>query len=188
MPKFKLVSKLPLSKHNSEINSVKTTLIRKAELYSASIPLNGEKAAVTALTKIAKCVMPIPGNYSASKPYKLKILRLSVDQIFLYFNNQNANQIEKTVRSLENAFYITEQSDAWAGVKVSGLNVINCLERICPIDLSIDVFGLNSFARTTMEHINTVIIRTKKNEFELFSPSSSAKSFLRAIERSAQNI
>jgi hypothetical protein len=86
------------------------------------------------------------------------------------------------------AFYITEQTDAWSGVKVSGKRVIECLERICPINLSIETFKVHSFARTIMEHLNTIIIRSKRNEFELFTNSSSENSFLHAIETSAKNI
>ena len=174
--------------HKSEINNIKIATIEKIELYSLAIPINGEKKARNALAKAFDCQIPNPGNYLVAPRHRLKILRLSPDQIFLYFGYQNLIQISNSIDRLKNSFYITEQSDAWSGIKVSGQNVISCLERICPINLSIDAFGVNCFARTIMDHLNTIIIRTKKNEFELFSASSSAKSFLHAVETSAQNI
>ena len=188
MPKYRLKIKSPLSNYKSEINSIKISAIEKIEFYSLAIPINEEKKAGIAISKTFNCQIPAPGGCSVSPEHKVKILRLSLDQIFLYFSFQDSIKIEAGLKALEKSFYITEQSDAWSGIKVSGQNVISCLERICPIDLSIDAFGINCFARTAMEHLNTIIIRTKKNEFELFSASSSAKSFLHAIKTSAQNI
>ena len=132
--------------------------------------------------------MPLPGGCSISRKHKVKILRLSPDQVFLYFGFQDMIHIKGILKILEKTFYITEQSDAWLGIKVSGQNITSCLERICPINLSIEAFGISCFARTAMEHLNTIIIRTKKNEFELFSASSSANSFLHALKISAQNM
>ena len=188
MPKYKLKIKSPLANYKGEINNVKISTIEKMEFYSLSIPIGGKKNAETAIKKAFNCQMPLAGGCSVCREYKVKILRLSQDQIFLYFGFQDIVQIEKSLKVLENFFYVTEQSDAWSGIKVSGQNIISCLERICPINLSIDAFGINCFARTAMEHLNTIIIRNKKNEFELFSASSSAKSFLHAIKTSAQNI
>ena len=188
MPKYKLKIKNPLANHKSEINKVKISAIEKIELYSLAIPLNEEKKAETVIAKALDSQMPTPGNCSVLNDQKLRILRLSQDQIFLYFGLQDIIKIKTSLKVLEKSFYITEQSDAWSGIKVSGQNVVSCLERICPINLALDVFGVNCFARTAMEHLNTIIIRTKKNEFELFSASSSAQSFLHAIKTSAHNI
>lgn len=162
--------------------------MKKVEFFSLAIPRNGEAKATTTISKVIKCLMPSPGNCAISVEQKLKILRLSPDQLILYFRNQNLPKITTKLQALEKSFFITEQSDAWSGLKVSGQQVISCLERICPINLSIESFGINCFARTSMEHLNTIIIRNKKTEFELFSASSSAKSFLHAIETSAHNI
>ena len=188
MPKKKLKIKFPLSNYKNEINKIKISTIEKIEFYSLAIPIQRKKKAGAAIAQEFKCQLPSPGNCVVSRDLKLKILRLSTDQILLYFSFQNMTQIKKSLKMLETSFYITEQSDAWSGVKVSGQNVTSCLERICPINLSIDFFGINCFARTSMEHLNTIIIRSKKNEFELFSASSSARSFLHTIKTSAQNI
>ena len=188
MPKYKLEIKNPLANHKSEINGVKISSIEKIELFSLAIPLNAEKKAKAAITRAINSKMPVPGKYVISKDNKLRILRLSPDQIFLYFGSQDMSKIKTSLKVLEKSFYITEQSDAWSGIKVSGQNVVSCLERICPINLAIDAFEINCFARTVMEHLNTIIIRTRKNEFELFSASSSAQSFLHSIRTSAQNI
>ena len=188
VPKYKIKSISPLANYKSEINNIKISAIEKTKLYSLAIPKNGIRKATTTIIKTFHCQLPPTGSCSVSREHKLKILALSTDQIFLYFGHQDIIQIETNLKALEKSFYITEQSDAWSGIKVSGQNIISCLERICPINLSIDAFGINCFARTAMEHLNTIIIRTKKNEFELFSASSSAQSFLHTVKTSAQNI
>ena len=188
MPKYKLQSETPFKNYKSEINKIKISSIEKVELFSLAIPLNGERKAKNTFSKAFNYQLPDTNIYISIREQKLKFLRLSPDQIFLYFGHRNLIQIKPILRSLEKSFYITEQSDAWIGIKVSGQNVIACLERICPLNLAIDAFGKNCFARTAMEHLNVIIIRTKRNEFELFSSSSSANSFLHAIETSARNI
>ncbi len=188
MPKYILKAKTPLSNYKCETNKVKISAIEQKELFSLAIPLRGQKKAEIAIKTVFNCQIPSPGNCVVSRDHKLKILRLSSDQIFLYFGHQNLDQIMSKLEQIKKSFYVTGQSDAWAGIKISGQNAITCLERICPIDLSIDAFGINFFARTAMEHLNTIIIRTKKTEFELFSASSSAESFLHAIKTSVQNI
>ena len=37
------------------------------------------------------------------------------------------------------------------------------------LDISIEKFGVNNFARTMMEHMGVIILRTKDHEFEIFS-------------------
>ena len=188
MVKYKLKSNFILKKYKSDINQVKISVLENREIHALAIKLGKEKKAESIIKKVFNCPMPSPGQAEFSREYNLKILRLSTDQFFILFDLRYSSQIEIIFGKLLEAFYITEQSDAWSGLKVSGKQVIECLERVCPINLSIEAFKLNSFARTVMEHLNTIIIRNKRNEFELFTTSSSEKSFLQAIETSAKNI
>ena len=88
----------------------------------------------------------------------------------------------------ESSAYITDQTDAWVVLELSGASSREALERICQIDLNKDAFKLNSMARTSMEHMSAIIVRTSKDTFLLMSASSSAFSFLHAVELSAQHI
>ena len=47
---------------------------------------------------------------------------------------------------------------------------------------------LDQHARTSMEHLDTLIIRTAENSYHLMSASSSAGSFLHAVETSIKNV
>lgn len=164
------------------------TELENVEIYALAIQSNNEKKAAAAIKKNFSCPMPLIGQSALSEKHNLRILRLSSDQLFLFFNSKNLSTVQTIFKNLNDSFYITEQTDAWLGLKVSGQRIMECLERICPINISLDAFKENAFARTVMEHLGTIIIRVKSDEFELFSASSSANSFLHAVETSAKNI
>ena len=62
------------------------------------------------------------------------------------------------------------------------------LERICPLNLSLEVFDIGDVKRTVMDHLNVIIFRVTEKSFILFSASSSSGSFLKSIEISSRNI
>ena len=188
MAKYILKSNFPLEKYRNVINKIKISSVANLEIYALAIKLNKDKKAAAAIKRELNCDMPAPGKLEIVVEHRLKILRLSSEQLFIIFSSKHLSETMVLFRNLSEAFYITEQSDAWSGLKISGQTVIDCLERICPINLSIKNFKINTFARTAMEHLNTIIIRNKRYEFEMFSASSSANSFLYAIETSAKNI
>ena len=66
---------------------------------------------------------------------------------------------------LEKSFYITEQSDAWACIDISGSQTHSCLERICTLDLSNSAYEINSATRTLMEHLNVFVIKVTEEKF-----------------------
>ena len=89
---------------------------------------------------------------------------------------------------LNGAAYTTDQTDVWVALGLSGAARGAALERICPIDLHPDAFAVDDAARTVMEHLGVLILRTDADEYLLLSASSSARSFLHAVETSLRNI
>ena len=177
-----------LENYNSEINGVKISEIKNKEIYALAIKEKNEKKATMSLQKHFGADMPLVGKGSLSEKYNAKIFRLSVDQLFLFFENKNLTEVQNIFKNLYDSFFITEQTDAWCGLKVSGRNIEECLIRVSPIDISLKNFPVNAFAKTMMEHLGTIMIRSQKQEFEIFSASSSARSFLHAVETSARYI
>ena len=90
--------------------------------------------------------------------------------------------------SLKQSFYVTDQTGGWCGIRVQGERVIEMLERICPLNLSLEVFDIGDVKRTVMDHLNVIIFRVTEKSFILFSASSSSGSFLKSIETSSRNI
>ena len=188
MPDYSLKKISVLEEYNNEINGIKISEIENVAIYALAIKEKNEEKAALSLKNSFDAIMPYVGASSISKKYNLKILRFSVDQLFLFFDSKILTTIQYIFKIINDSFYITEQTDAWCGLRVSGANIKECLIRICAIDISIEQFPVNAFAKTIMEHLGTIIIRSQPLEFELFSASSSAQSFLHAVETSARNI
>ena len=139
------------------------------------------------MKKMLKTNPPKIGKSALNKEGSIRLIKNSVDQYFILFSN-NFKNISKMISTLEKSFYITEQSDAWACIEISGSQTYNCLERICTLDLCHPSFEINSATRTLMEHLNVFVIKITEENFLLLSASSSAPSFLEAIQTSAENI
>lgn len=76
---------------------------------------------------------------------------------------------------------LTDQSDAWVRLRLSGRNVRAALGRLCMLDLDDERFPHGSAARTVVEHLGAVILHPEPGIYELWSARSSARSFADAI-------
>ncbi|MEM8537805.1 MAG: sarcosine oxidase subunit gamma family protein, partial [Pseudomonadota bacterium] len=73
---------------------------------------------------------------------------------------------------------VTDQSDAWAVVQISGHAVEKVLARLVPIDLRAGVFPAAQVARTMLGHLSVAIMRTGETEFEIMVMRSMAKTLV----------
>ncbi len=81
---------------------------------------------------------------------------------------------------------LTEQTDGWAQLRLSGPGAVAGLERFCPLDLG--AFPTGSAARTVMEHMGAVIAREDDAPtWLLMTARSSARSFLHALETALES-
>ena len=181
----KLSTSTPLNGYKAVIGEVSLKEVTP-EIFSFSIPKKMQKKVDTIIKKILKFEPLSIGQSVSNKSEDIRLIKNSVDQYFILFENES--EVNLIMPSLAQSFYITEQSDAWAGVLISGKKAPLCLERICPLDLSEKAFPVGTAVRTLMEHLNVLILKTGREDFTLFSGSSSAISFLEAIEISARNI
>lgn len=151
-------------------------------LVSLAIPQAGDTAAKKAIKSAYNLDLPRPGQSTASKTHRL--IRTAPDQAMLVFGDAAANA-EPTVRTaLKGACYTTLQTDAWVALFLSGAQARTVLERLCPLDLHDSAFPVGAAARTVMEHMGALIVREAQDGFLLLSASSSARSFLHAVETS----
>ena len=181
----KLTTSTPLNGYEAIIGEV--SLKESApEIFSFSIPKKMQRNVNAIIKKLLKFEPLSIGQSVVNKSENIRLIRNSVDQYLILFENES--EVNPIMGSLAQSFYTTEQSDAWAGVLISGKQAPLCLERICPLDLSEKAFPVGTAVRTLMEQLNVLIIKTGREDFTLFSGSSSAISFLEAIEISARNI
>ncbi|WP_342068514.1 sarcosine oxidase subunit gamma [Yoonia algicola] len=77
---------------------------------------------------------------------------------------------------------VTDQSDAWAVVHVSGAGVEDVLARLVPVDLRGQVFKTNHVAKTLLGHMAVTIIRSGADRFEIMAMRSMAKTLVHDLD------
>jgi len=188
VPDFTLTSAPPLAGTNITIGDAALTAPANLAVVSVALPLGNETAAEKAIKTAYGAALPDIGKSAMSKDGAARLVRLGRDQAFVIFTHATPDA-EPTVQArLRGKAYTTDQTDVWSGLEISGAGSRAALERICPLDLHPDSFAKGDAARTTMEHLGVLIIRTGQDTFLLLSASSSAGSFLHAVETSMTNI
>lgn len=155
-------------------------------LMSIAAPNADPKPVSKLMQKALKLSWPEIGTTNSSAKPKISFLGLQNDMIFAAFNS--ASDADKLAKIFNGKAYMTNQSDAWIGLSLSGPLARAALERISQLDLHPDSFAQGAVARTAMEHLGVIIWRTGKDAFTLISATSSAESFLHAIEESLDNV
>lgn len=155
-------------------------------LVSVATPQGGETALAEALARAWSLSMPGPTRSTLQG--EIRAVRSTPDQMMLVFPHSTPDARGWVQKNLGGTGYFTEQTDVWAVLDISGPDTMTALERICPLDLDDLVFPIDASARTMMAHLGAMIIRLEHNRFLLLSASSSAASFLNAVETSFRNV
>lgn len=178
----------PLAGYDQSFENLRLRAPADLAIVSIALPLGGEAAAEKAIKSAYGAALPDIGTSTLSNEGDARLVRLSPDAGLLIFTRATPDAEPHVAGKLKGTAYTTDQTDVWTGVEISGPRARTALERICPIDLHPQSFAQGGAARTTMEHLGTLIIRTDADAFLLLSASSSAKSFLHALETSIHNI
>ncbi len=188
MPDFTLIAAPPLAGYDRSFGDIKLSAPKDLAIVSIALPLGGEDAAKKAVKTAFGIALPEVGTSATTKNDAEAIMRLGVDQAFVLFACATPDAERQIAAKLKGAAYTTDQTDAWCSLEISGPGARRALERICPIDLHPNAFAVSAIARTMMEHMGSIIARTGEDTYLLLSASSSAKSFLHAVELSAKNV
>ena len=174
------------------------SLIEVTCLSMVSIaPLAGSQTvfqtAMAKLFKTGKNGSPKPSATMAlDQPSKQNCILMpsAQNQWFLCFDDDGTNPIDAAKallgKSLSKQMAMTDQSDSWVVLALSGPQSSQTLAQICPIDCSASAMPIGTTARTSMEHLGAIITRRPDEGnhqpcFWLLSARSSAASFLHAI-------
>ncbi len=84
--------------------------------------------------------------------------------------------------ALDGLAAVTDQSDAWAVVSISGAGVEDVLARLVPVDLRLPVFKTNHVAKTMLGHMSVTITRTGPTEFEIMAMRSMATTMIHELQ------
>lgn len=83
---------------------------------------------------------------------------------------------------------VTDQSDAWAVVEISGNGVEEVLARLVPMDLRGATFKKGHTARTMVQHMSAAITRVGPKSFEIMVMRSMARTLVHDLETAMQSV
>ena len=178
----------PLNGYSKEFGENILEEVNDLEIISLATSVENQKFLDQNIIKLLNINLPLTGKSSISDDKKSRIIGLSVDQWLVIFKSGENDSEAIFKNALSDEVYLTIQTDAWVILRISGPLALKALERICPINLEPDVFLENDIARTIMEHLGSIVICEKVSSYLVMSASSSAKSFLHALETSLQNV
>lgn len=188
MADYTLTAEPPLAGYDQSFGAMRLMAPKDLALVSIALPLGKEKAATKAIEVGYSCAFPDVGKAQLTKDKRTAVMRLATDQAFVLFTRSEPDAADYVTEKIMNKAYVTDQTDVWSGLEISGPNCRTALERICPIDLHPNSFAVNDVARTAMEHLGVIILRKDQETYLLLSASSSAGSFLHAVETSLNNV
>jgi len=77
---------------------------------------------------------------------------------------------------------VTDQTDAWAVVRIEGERVEDVLARLVPTDLRPNAFGDNHVAKTLSGHMPVTVVRTGRDAFDIMAMRSMAQTLVHDLE------
>lgn len=188
MPDIQLRPEPFLDGFQATIGGTDLTEVTDLAIVSIAVPLGGEAAFDAALDKVFGIERPAPGQSVLAADGQSRFFWTSPDQLFLLTVEMSPWAADDVRKKLGDTAYVTLQSDNWVALRLSGGKARDALERICPLDLHSTAFAEGQVSRTLMEHMGAFILREAPDSFLLLSASSSAQSFLHAVETSLHNV
>ena len=184
---YKLSSKSPLDEFVLEADGARLDEIKGFALISIAAPHLGERELKSALKNTLGIDLPKPGFSSRSETTPdITLMSVGRDQWFVRFLETEKSSVDWVVDAVGNYAAITDQSDSWAQIELSGISARMSLECVLPVDTDPSIFPEGAVSRTVLEHLGVIVTRQPNDAdgdycFLLMSPRSSAKSFLHAL-------
>jgi heterotetrameric sarcosine oxidase gamma subunit len=184
---YKLTAEPALAAYSQSFRGVDLNEVTQRAMVSMAIPNEGRRALELQLTEAYGLVLPEMGEWVSNDTNHTQFLRLQNDLCFLLFDYSGDRAVEHFAKKMSHA-YLSDQSDSWVMLRLSGEKSRQALARICPIDLHPAYFPPGSVTRTVMEHIGVLIVCDAENVYTLMALRSYARSFLHALEVSINNV
>lgn len=127
------------------------------EAITAIQPFAGQEAAVSALLHPLGLRFPQPGESVAQGALRLHWAGRAT--AFL-FGAPPPDGLRKHAA-------VTDQSDAWAGLRLEGADSVAVLARLVPLALRADSFAPGAAARAPLNHMQALILRVGADAFDI---------------------
>ena len=178
MPVVKLIAQNPLSDALPQaIGSVTFTACTPDKITSIAPFQRQSKTVSDALNAAVLMRFPNPNRMLQSQAGRL-----------IWAGNGMALLFDANAPSLAGLAATTNQSDAWAIIRMEGTQVEDVLARLVPIDLSKSAFKVGHTARTMIAHMTGSVTRIGPKAFEVMVMRSMATTLLHDLTRAAKGV
>ncbi|WP_343079114.1 sarcosine oxidase subunit gamma [Ostreiculturibacter nitratireducens] len=181
MSDFTLSARPALGGFRHDAAGVSVSEVTGFSLVSLAVPLGGEGALAAALRDGLGLALPEAGSSTVSRDGRHRLLWTAPDQTMLLSLPGFDAPVSETGSAIGGAAYLTDQSDAWAALRLSGERIGEVLERMAPVDTAPASFGPGRIARTVIEHMGVILVRDENGDILMLCARSSARSFLHAV-------
>jgi heterotetrameric sarcosine oxidase gamma subunit len=164
-----LIAKSALEGRSLGLGGVTLAEIEVGPIVSLAVYPGGTKAVAKGL-KTLGLAMPEPGTFVEKKG--ARIVWTGREQAFL---------VGVEVPALEGAS-VTDQTDGWSVLSLSGQAAVDVLARLVPMDLRLGSFPVGRVVRTQLNHMNVVILRVGDYAFEIMGFRSMARTAWHELE------
>ncbi|MES2816454.1 MAG: sarcosine oxidase subunit gamma family protein [Pseudomonadota bacterium] len=164
-----LIAKSALEGRSLNLGGVSLAEVDVGPITSVAVLPGGAKAVAKGL-KALGLAMPEPNTFVEKKG--LRIVWTGREQAFL---------IGAESPVLEGAA-VTDQSDGWAVLSLSGPAAADVLARLVPMDLRLSACPVGTALRSQLNHMNAVILRTGDYAFEIMVFRSMARTAWHELE------
>ena len=161
--------------------SVGTVTLAEADLdaLTSIAPFAGKREAVSQVLN-EEHEVSFPGSNGISHSGKARAVWFGRETALLIGPKPNAR--------LQKLAAMTNQSDAWASVTLSGADVEAVLARLVPLDLRLEHFPEGHAARSLLGNMNTLLVRTSSEEFLILVFRSMAGTLLHDLKTAMENV
>lgn len=171
MADYTLTEKPPLGHYVRTLSNVTLTEVTDLSILSIATPLGGEKKRDASFKKLG--FGPVRPARSAAKG-DMRLIGMTHDQHFLVYGGTP----DLSLRDV----YVTDQTHNWVAIRAEGENIWPALERLCMLDLHPQVYNVDDALRFDIETMYALMVKEEDNQVLIMGASSSARSFLHAIE------
>lgn len=158
-----LIAKSALEGRTETLGPVTLAEVEVGPITSVALFPGGGNLAAKGL-KALGLAMPGPNTFTGKKG--ARIVWTGRDQAFL---------IGVEPPALEGAA-LTDQTDGWTVLGLSGAGAVDVLARLVPLDLRLASCPVGTALRSQLNHMNAVILRTGDHAFEIMVFRSMARS------------
>lgn len=168
-----LIAKSVLEGRSLTVGTVTLAEVDVGPITSIAVLTGGTKAVAKGL-KALGLTMPEPNAFIERKG--ARIVWTGREQAFLIGADC----------PVQEGAALTDQSDGWAVLSVSGAGAVDALARWVPLDLRLTAFPVGKAMRTQLNHMNVVILRGGDHAFEIMVFRSMARTAWHEIEAAMQ--